>query len=267
MGLAILETGAGPAVLLVHGWGGFKEGWGPLPAALVAAGFRVVAVDLPGFGESPAPRRFRHTPGDQARALEHVVRAVAPVAVVSHSMGVFPSLLLAARFPDLVTTTVLLDPAPLVVAGRVRRLAALPVVGPWLAVAGLWRGRRDRESVLQAFAVAAAHPERMRADPAARALAEEATDRFIAAPLLTLARSVHWALRTRVADLARRARQPALVVVGEADRVGRPDDARRVADALPAGRLVVLPGCGHFPFLETPDALAAAVVRHLRDAA
>ncbi len=51
--LARIETGTGPAVLLIHGLNGFKEGWGPLPQALAAAGLRAVAVDMPGFGASP----------------------------------------------------------------------------------------------------------------------------------------------------------------------------------------------------------------------
>jgi pimeloyl-ACP methyl ester carboxylesterase len=68
-------------------------------------------------------------------------------------------------------------------------------------------------------------------------------------------------------ELARRARQPALVIVGQADRVGRLQDAGEVAEALPDGRLVVVPDCGHFPFLERPEAVMAALVPHLRAAA
>ncbi|MEW6583682.1 MAG: alpha/beta fold hydrolase, partial [Actinomycetota bacterium] len=68
-GLAVREEGSGPAVVLVHGWAGSKETWGPFAAALADAGRRTVAVDLPGWGASRAPRRFPHTPVAYAAAL------------------------------------------------------------------------------------------------------------------------------------------------------------------------------------------------------
>jgi pimeloyl-ACP methyl ester carboxylesterase len=264
--LATIEVGTGPAVLLVHGWGGFKEGWGRLPQALAGAGFRAVAVDLPGWGESPAPRRFPHTPEAYAEALAPVAGRLAPAAVVAHSMGAFPVLALSALAPALLSRIALVAPAPLAVVGRARRLAATPVIGGWLAAAGVARSRRDRAGVMQAFAEAAAHPERLRADPEIVTTVKAAADRFIAAPALVLGRSAHRALRENAVRLARCARHPALVVVGEADRVGRPQEAAEVAGALPDGRLTVLPDCGHFPFLECLDGLMAALVPHLRGA-
>jgi pimeloyl-ACP methyl ester carboxylesterase len=265
--LATIETGTGPAVLLVHGWGGFKEGWGHLPQALAGAGLRVVTVDLPGWGESPEPRRFRHTPQAYAAALAPLAGRLAPVALVAHSMGSFPALALSARAPALVSRIALIAPAPLVAAGRARRLAALPLVGGLLAAVAIARGRRDRAGVVRAFVEAAAHPERLCTDPELVALVNAAADRFVTASPLALGRSVSRALRTSAVELARRARQPALVIVGEADRVGRLQDAGEVAEALPDGRLVVVPDCGHFPFLERPEAVMAALVPHLRAAA
>jgi pimeloyl-ACP methyl ester carboxylesterase len=49
---------------------------------------------------------------------------------------------------------------------------------------------------------------------------------------------------------------PALVIVGEHDRVTPPAAAVELSAALPQGRLVVIPGAGHFPMLERPDELA-----------
>lgn len=264
MGIATLETGSGPLVLLIHGWGGYKEGWGTLPAALADAGFRVCAVDLPGFGESPPPPGFRHTPAGYALVLGEFVRRRGPLAIVAHSMGAFPALILGARFPDLVSRLVLLGPAPLAVTSRQRWLAALPLVGSLLAAAGIWRGNRDRAATFQAFVRAAAHPERMSADPVAVAAANEATDRFIVSSPLALGRSVHHALRTRATRLAAIVTQPTLVIVGDHDRVGRPEHARSLAAALPRGRLFMVPDCGHYPFQEGPDAVDAEVIAHLR---
>lgn len=53
---------------------------------------------------------------------------------------------------------------------------------------------------------------------------------------------------------------PARVVVGEADQLTPPDCAREIASLLPAAQLTVLPGCGHLPPLESPDA-ATSILR------
>lgn len=264
MHIATLETGSGPAVLLVHGWGGYKEGWGALPIALADAGFCACAIDLPGFGESPPPPGSRHTPENYARALEEFVRARGPLTIVAHSMGSFPAMILGARFPDLVSRLVILGPAPLAITSRQRWLAALPLVGSLVAAVGIWHGSRDRAATFTAFVRAAAHPERMSADTVAVAAANEATDRFIASSPLALGRSVHHALRTRATRLAAAVVQPTLVMVGDHDRVGRPEHARALAAALPHGRFSVVPECGHYPFLESPGATAAGVIAHLR---
>jgi pimeloyl-ACP methyl ester carboxylesterase len=84
--LAAWEWGTtGPRVLLVHGWEGRGSQLGALAAPLVALGFRVVAFDTPGHGDSPGERSsFFHF----ADAIEAATRVLGPFhAVVAHSMG------------------------------------------------------------------------------------------------------------------------------------------------------------------------------------
>lgn len=76
--------------------------------------------------------------------------------------------------------------------------------------------------------------------------------------------SAAWAQRAMAArpasfDVLSATDVPALVVVGDEDTLSPPDDARAMADALPQGRLVVLPGAGHLSSIEVPDAFAEAV--------
>lgn len=79
------EWGEGPTVLLVHGWGGHAGQMTTLVAPAVAAGFRVVAVDLPGHGES-AGRVSSLVHG--AAALARVAALFGPVrGLVAHSFG------------------------------------------------------------------------------------------------------------------------------------------------------------------------------------
>jgi pimeloyl-ACP methyl ester carboxylesterase len=75
----------GPRVLLVHGWEGRGTQLVDLVAPLVARGFRVVAFDMPGHGDSPGSlSSFFHF----ARSIARVAESVGPLhAIVAHSMG------------------------------------------------------------------------------------------------------------------------------------------------------------------------------------
>ena len=94
-GLRATAWGAGPAVLLVHGWEGRGAQLGAFVDPLVAAGHRVVALVGPAHGDSPG----RTTTGPEfARAMAHVREAIGPLAaIVGHSFGGFTSLLAISR--------------------------------------------------------------------------------------------------------------------------------------------------------------------------
>jgi pimeloyl-ACP methyl ester carboxylesterase len=84
-GLAARSWGAGPVVLLVHGWEGRSSQLGAFVDPVVAAGFRAIAVDAPAHGDSPGTG---FTPVRYGRALLDVADTVGSVAgVISHSLG------------------------------------------------------------------------------------------------------------------------------------------------------------------------------------
>lgn len=83
--LAAWEWGAGPTVVLAHGWGSRAGRFGALTQALGEGGFRVVAYDAPAHGRSTG--RSSSLP-EFARALRAVADAVGPVhGLVGHSLG------------------------------------------------------------------------------------------------------------------------------------------------------------------------------------
>lgn len=84
-------AGAGPTVVLVHGWAGRGADWRHLAADLAAAGRRVVVPDLPAHGTTAGRRTDLFELG---RAMTAVLDHERPVAVVTHSMG-FPSVMVA----------------------------------------------------------------------------------------------------------------------------------------------------------------------------
>lgn len=75
--LSVHEAGQGPAIILVHGWPEIAYSWKNQFAPLVAAGYRVIAPDLRGFGGSSAPREkseydIRHMTDDLTRLLDAI---------------------------------------------------------------------------------------------------------------------------------------------------------------------------------------------------
>ncbi|MEO6525348.1 MAG: alpha/beta fold hydrolase [Gemmatimonadaceae bacterium] len=94
-GLRATAWGAGPAVLLVHGWEGRGAQLGALVDPLVAAGFRAVALDGPAHGDSAG----RSTTGPEFAAAMALTRdAIGPLTgIVAHSFGGFASLLAVTR--------------------------------------------------------------------------------------------------------------------------------------------------------------------------
>ena len=99
------RTGKGPAIVLVHGLGGDRHAWDDVAREL-AKSFTVVAVDLPGHGEAPAPATF--DADEIARRIVETVRQekLADAVVVGHSLGGF----ISAHIDDkLVRALVLVD--------------------------------------------------------------------------------------------------------------------------------------------------------------
>src|SRR5581483_8676740 len=92
-----VAAGAGKPIVLLHGWGGQIASFGPIPSIL-ADRFRVVAVDLPGFGLTPLPPEPWGTQ-DYASFLASFLRRcdLAPCTLVGHSFGGKVSLALSAH--------------------------------------------------------------------------------------------------------------------------------------------------------------------------
>jgi pimeloyl-ACP methyl ester carboxylesterase len=107
--LALDDLGSGRAVLLVHGFPSTRALWKGVAPRLVAAGFRVLAPDLAGYGESPgAPDVGMER---QAQWLLDLLdeRGVEQVSLVAHDVGTAAAQILAVRAPRRVRTLVLMD--------------------------------------------------------------------------------------------------------------------------------------------------------------
>jgi pimeloyl-ACP methyl ester carboxylesterase len=101
--LSYVEAGTGPLVLLVHGWPELARSWRNQIPALAGAGYRVVAPDMRGYGDSGAPDAIEdytilHLVGDLVGLLDHL--GAADAVVVGHDWGALVAWHAALLRPD-----------------------------------------------------------------------------------------------------------------------------------------------------------------------
>ncbi|MCS6880130.1 MAG: alpha/beta fold hydrolase [Oscillochloridaceae bacterium] len=255
--IAYLQAGErGPAVVMLHGWGAFKELWWNTLRGL-GRDYRCYALDLPGHGDSPLHRR------DSIRELADAVGAfcdsldLREIVLIGHSMGGAVAIALVLRRPDLVRRLVLVDAA--VDAFRMPRFARtylFPTFG-WaifrlvLFVARLFsplgaqvphahRGGWVRPWLRRGAYMA-------RADPDA------------------LYRTYRALFRARAGRRLARIHVPTLVISGQFDALVPREHSRRLARSIPQARFVEIPGALHNPMDERPQAFEQAVRAFLAD--
>lgn len=125
MKLAYDSEGDGPLVVLLHGFPQSRMTWKETLSALAHAGFRAVAPDLRGYGDSPKPKgidayRPSEIVGDVAELIESL--SSVPVVVVGHDWGAVMAWYLAMTRPDLVRKLVILNvPHPAAIARELGR--------------------------------------------------------------------------------------------------------------------------------------------------
>jgi pimeloyl-ACP methyl ester carboxylesterase len=251
MALAHDEQGSGPAIVLLHAGVADRTMWAEHLGPLAQAGHRAVAVDLPGYGDSPA------SPGEQAEWLDVIATLdelrIERAALVGNSFGGAVALRAALVAPGRVSALVLVSAPPPVFEPSPELQAAWDAEEEALSV-GDYEAAVD--AVVDAWTLLRAPPElreRVAAmqwrTPAFRRGGPEPTPAFD--PL-----EVDPAAIERIAV-------PALVAAGEHDMSDFRDGAEAMACALPAARHAVIADAGHLAPLETPGAFRELVLDFL----
>lgn len=253
------DRGAGEPVILLHGFGGSSYSWRHVGEEL-ASEFRVVAIDLAGFGFSERPR----SKGDYTRyAQGELVLAVAAKLgledfhVVGHSYGGSVSVALALRAPERIRSLVLVDSAaPEYPQARRSPMAALrPLTTLFVRTKSLRRANVEKSL------------EDNAADPST--VSEEMIDEYWRRLTIEGSARAFWGLTVPMEDPQGELdlgelEVPTLLVWGSEDHLVPVDGARRSAEAIPAHRFVVIEGAGHSPMEEKPGEVAALLRRFLR---
>lgn len=258
--MTLAFTRAGPtsrsdrSVILLHGIGGGRALWAGSVAALAAARFDAIALDLPGYGESQGV-----APGGMPVMAKAVLATMETLgleraALVGHSMGGMVAQEVAAIAPQRVSALVLACTSPAFgkadghwqaqfVASRLQPLdAGLGMPGLAAALVPPMLGpSADADGAALATRVMAAVPE--------------ATYRAVLAAIVAFDR------RAMLPAIG----VPTLCLAGEHDGTAPPKVLRGMCERIPGARYAELAGAGHIANVETPQAFNAVVTAFLNE--
>jgi pimeloyl-ACP methyl ester carboxylesterase len=247
--------GAGPLVICVPGLGDMRQQYRFLAPRLVAAGFRVVTMDLPGHGESSVdwPAYSPAIVGaDIVAMVQHL--GAGKAFIVGNSMAGGSAVWAAAEIPDRIAGIVLIDPFTRVIPTSSFLLAflKLAMMRPWgpsfwsMYYGSLYKSAppADLDSYRSALVANLKQPGRI-----------EATKALIFASQAPC--------EARIPNV----RAPVLVVMGtrDSDFSDPAAEADWVATHL-HGKKLMVDGAGHYPQVEYPDVVASAVIDFVKDA-
>lgn len=244
-----------PALILLHGFGASLDTWEPWAKAL-SAQYRVVRLDLPGFGLTGPDAKGDYSDDRTLAIIAGLIDqlSVQRATLIGNSLGGRFAWEFAARYPQRVDKLVLISPdgfaSPGFEYGKAPDVPLVMNLMPWVGPRSLIRAN---------LAPAWAHPD---------ALPDAVLERYRD---MLLAPGVRQAIldRTRqtvLADPSTRLRSitaPTLLLWGEQDQMIPVRNAQDYLRLIPGAGLVRLPGMGHVPFEESPASSLPPVQRFL----
>lgn len=257
--------GEGPAVVLIHGMAGSSETWTSVMPVLGASA-RVVAPDMPGHGASAKPRGD-YSLGALASGIRDllIVLGIERATIVGHSLGGGVAMQFAYQFPERCDRLVLVSSGGLgrEVSALLRALSAPGAeyvlalgcsqrvrragiaVGGWLSKVGI-RPTPALGEVWRSYSSLSDSETRMAFLHTLRAVIDVGGQRVSARDRLYLAAEV-----------------PTLIVWGDRDPFIPVSHAHDAHEAMPASRLEIFEGSGHFPHRNSPERFASLLMEFI----
>ena len=255
LSISTLTMGEGPDVILIHGLGATKASLFDASAALAAEGYRVHAIDLPGFGGS-SKRPSQYGASYFARVVVGLMdeMGIERAHFVGNSMGGRVALEMGLSYPDRVCALALLCPA----VAFVRREFALLVklLRPEFGMLPHSFGRKIIEAQFWSM-----FADRDKVDPVLADIVVDEFERIYRSPgarlaFLSSARAIYLekpfgagGFYPRLGELE----APAMFVWGTGDKLIPHGFSRHVEQWLPTAEQITFEGCGHVPQVERPE--------------
>jgi pimeloyl-ACP methyl ester carboxylesterase len=247
LNVEVMGRGSGPALVLLHPWGGNLRLWDECISHWLPR-YRVVAYDRRGSGRSPNPMKFYNL-DDHSRDLEELrqtlgLEQIIPVGI---AVGALIAAVYAAKNPDRVPALVLCDPA-LTTGPSSRKLV------------------EERVALVRKGGMEAILPDAV--DKAFYGLPKDNRywrymELFRQNDPVGYEKSGLGFLDVDLAPILPQIHRPVLVAAGEFDILFPPEGAKRVSEILPQATFHVIPRAAHFPPFQAPETFAALVDKFL----
>jgi len=252
-----LEAGTGPVLLLVHGWAGNIYNWKEVILPL-SQNFRVIAVDLPGSGQSSCDSGRQYTTTAYADFLAHFLDAlqIKKASVLGNSMGGQVAAEFALNYPDRIEELILCDAAGAGNFPGLFKLAGVVMTGRTvIPLIHLVFPVKEEKLLKQP------ESERLRVRLAEERYSSDAracTGRALSASMKSM-------VRHDLSDRLGRIHAPTLVIWGSNDDLLPVATADRFAAKIAGSKKVIIAGGVHTPMQWKPAEFTAAVMRFLQE--
>ncbi len=241
-------------IVMLHGIGADKDHFTRVSAPLTER-YRVISIDLPGFGDSTRTNLPWDIPAQTAR-LNRIVTTLGLTRfhLGGSSMGGFIALRYAEAHPHDVLSLWLLDPA------GVDGVKVTPVVADAAVTGRSALFARNPEDVEAIFTLVFSHPPFL-----PWSVKQTHTEQMVRDE--SLHQQIYKAVRASepVNASAPNIATPTLIVWGDDDRVLDVSGGQVLVKLLPHARLEVMPGLGHLPMLEDPKGCAVSYLKFLNE--
>src|SRR5829696_2132896 len=246
-----------PALVLIHGFASSTLVWSKVFLRLAEAGYRVIAVDMLGYGYSAKPRNGEYTIAGQAKLLMRLLDylGIKRAIFVGSSYGGAVAATCALDYADRVEKLVLIGTVnnnrPL--AFKLMRIFGSPVFGDVVSPLLIGSRRLLRRRMKRVYDRHSWVLDERRVEARHLPLRAASTQRAII-------RTVRRWDAERISRDAHLISQPTLLLWGENDREIPLADAERLHAEIPGSRLIVFLNCGHLPHEEYPEAFTNVVI-------
>ncbi|MNQ28606.1 Lipase 3 precursor [compost metagenome] len=236
----------GETILMVHGFGASKDNWLRL-ARHFTQDYRVIALDLPGFGDSSKPYAS-YDVGTQVERLAAFTQAlqVKKLHLIGSSMGGHISALYAARYPEQILSLALLanagidSPQKSELIERLERGEANPLI--------VKTAQQFEQLLAFIFVEVPSMPERLQQALAERSIANSAHNERVFAQLVSR--------YIPLEPVLPKIQAPTLLLWGAQDRILHVSSIEVMQPLLQRPSVVIMQDCGHAPMLERPEETA-----------